>query len=154
MKYEFDILAAMLEIEKPTTRKIVELTGISERKVQGVIKSLCDDLEMNISRIKEGRTIYFMITGWGVFETGLKLKKKLKSRNENKRKLTGSYKAIYTFTQKRKYFDKVKLVNFKESMRLEGIAINITKYPVKKNEITSMRNDLIKKYKMLSSVNG
>lgn len=154
MKYEFDVLAAMLEIEKPTTRRIVDLTGISERKVQGVIKSLSKDLEMEISRIKEGRTSYYMITGWGVFESGLKLKKKLKNRNVNIKKQKNSYKLIYTFSQKAEYFDKVKLINFKESMRLEGFTINITKYSVNKNEIASMKNNLIEKYKMLSRTNG
>ena len=154
MRYEFDVLAVMIEIEKPTTRKIVNLTGISERKVQSVIKSLCEDLEMKILRVKEGRTSYYSIIGWGVFESGLKLKEKLKSRRDCMKKQVNKHKVIYTFSQKRDYFDKVKLINFKESMRLEGVSINIKKYPAKKSDIASMKNDLIKKYTMLGLSRG
>lgn len=71
MKYELDVLAALVQLAEPTTKDIVAATGISERKVQNVIKRLQVDLEMSIEKVKKGRSIVYTIKSWGIFESSL-----------------------------------------------------------------------------------
>ncbi|MCE2571250.1 hypothetical protein [Motilimonas eburnea] len=77
MKYELAVLAAMSRLDSPNTNAIVAATGISERKVQSVVKSLIDDLGLDIQRQRHGRTFSFVIKGWGVFESGQAIQSQL-----------------------------------------------------------------------------
>ncbi|WP_428355365.1 YhfG family protein [Methyloprofundus sp.] len=159
MNYELSILAAITRLEHPSTKKIVIATGISERKVQNVIKSLSSDFHIKILRKNIGRSNYFVVKDWGVFESGNVLRKKL---DTIELKIDGELMSLLkkskpllltTFSEKHEYFEKVKTHNFKESLRLEGYSINIEDYPVEKPERKLFREELIKKYSQYKDPN-
>ncbi len=158
MKYELDVLAAMLLFDQPNTKKIVSVTGISERKVQHVIKSLTIDLGMGITRVRSGNSSYYVIKSWGVFESGDNLKQQLKQRVLANEKALGlsvqraQPTLLMTFAEKHQHFEKVKITNFKESMRLEGLAIDVHHFPAEKSAINEMRTALIEKYSAYKGV--
>jgi hypothetical protein len=162
VNYELFVLAAITRLKYPSTKQIVIATGISERKVQNVIKSLSSDLSIKIIRKKIGRSNYFVIKNWGVFESGNALKKKLDAielKRDEFMSLPQKPKPILltTFSEKHDHFEKVKTHNFKESMRLEGYSINIENCPVEKSERKLFREGLIKKYsqyKVISKAYG
>ena len=116
VKYELLVLAAMTRLESPNTQDIVAATGISERKVQSVVHSLVENLGLNIQRERQGRTFRFTINGWGVFESG----KRIKSQLNSIELVMPTHSALSSFEEKHAYFEQVKMDNFKESMRLEG----------------------------------
>ncbi len=70
MKYEFEVLAAIVLFKHVNIKVIVNSTGISERKIQSVIKDLYLNLGICIERRREKNSIYFFIESWGTFETG------------------------------------------------------------------------------------
>ena len=163
MNYELSVLAAITRLEYPSTKQIVLATGISERKVQNVIKSLSSDLSIKIIRKKIGRSNYFVIKNWGVFESGNVLRKKLDAieLKQDSELMFLPKKSmpmlLTTFSKKHDHFEKVKSHNYKESMRLEGYSINIEDYPVEKAERKLFREELIKKYsqhKVISKAYG
>lgn len=53
---------------------------------------------------------------------------------------------LQTFAEKFNHFEKVKLHNFKESMRLEGFAIDISHVPADKPARQLLKKQLIRKY--------
>ncbi|WP_254052606.1 YhfG family protein [Aliivibrio sp. EL58] len=116
MKYELLVLAAMTRLEAPNTQAIVAATGISERKVQSVVNSLVENLGLNIQRERQGRTFRFSISSWGVFESG----KAIQSQLNDIDLVMPSNSMLSSYEEKHAYFEKVKMDNFKESMRLEG----------------------------------
>ena len=141
MKYELDVLAALTQLTEPTTQDIVAATGMSERKVQNVINFLHVDLQIGIERVKTGRNIRYRIKDWGVFESGNYLKRALVNRalTKNKKRSPSVVKALY--------YESVKMDNFKESSRLEGISIRIDTTSVgKKKTIAGTRRALVRKY--------
>lgn len=138
MKYELEILTALTQLQQPRTQDIVSVTGISERKVQSVIKSLETDLNIIVTPTKIGRNIHYSITDWGVFESGRSLKKLLAHRAADKNS--------YSYSKKSKYYDSVKMRNFKESNRLEGITVQITSFSSSRKSIITQKNTLIEKY--------
>lgn len=158
MKFELDVLAAMLLAEQPDTRQIVSATGISEREVQDVIKSLTIDLGMDISQVKSENSSYYVIKNWGVFESGDTLKRQLRQRVlTNEKMLELSVKRaqptlLTTFSEKHQHFEKVKIANFKESMRLEGLSVDVAHFPAEKTAISEMRTALIEKYSAYKGV--
>jgi hypothetical protein len=141
MNYELDVLAALVQLSEPTTQDIVEATGISERKVQNVMKALQSNLKITINKAKDGRNIRYSITSWGVFESGMILEKELTKRHLNKGK------KISCEFRKADFYESVKMSNYKESSRLEGIAININTSTknLKKTSPTKKRS-LVEKY--------
>ena len=158
MNYELYVLAAITRLEYPNTKKIVNATGISERKVQNVIQSLSRDLGIKIIRKKIGRSNYFVINNWGVFESGTVLRKKLDTielkKDKELRLIPKKQKPVLlsTFLEKHNHFEKVKRHNFKESMRLEGYLIKIEDYPLEKSARKKCREELIKKYSQYKDV--
>ena len=149
MNYDLSVLAAITRLEHPNTQKIVSATGISERKVQNVIKSLSSDFGISIIRKKMGRSSYFVIKSWGVFESGDVLRQKLDTIELKKDKpLSKQPKSplLITFSEKHRHFEKVKAHHFKESMRLEGYSINIEDYPLEKSARMLLKEKLIRKY--------
>ena len=152
MKYELDVLAALIQLHKPTTQDVVAETGISERKVQNVIKALQSDLNIKVKKTKDGRLIRYSITGWGVFESGEALRQELAKRPLNKTKKSA------VKLNKTIFYESVKMSNYKESSRLEGITIHLYT-PTRNDKISNSikKNSLIKKYsrhKKTSNTNG
>ncbi|ERT14269.1 hypothetical protein MEG1DRAFT_00240 [Photorhabdus temperata subsp. temperata Meg1] len=157
MKYELAVMAALTKLEHPNTRSIVEATGISERKVQQVLQILQQDLEVKINRIRNGKVSYFEVISWGIFESGQAINCKLSEvdlvkfkysrqhekdiRNQkNKRTIMTSY------NEKKHYFDRVKLKNYRDSMRLEGMSVVMNSLPETQKEQENLRDQLIRKY--------
>ncbi|WIH20848.1 hypothetical protein KQY33_17220 [Photobacterium damselae] len=116
VKYELLVLAAMTRLESPNTQAIVAATGISERKVQSVVKSLVENLGLDIERKRQGRTFRFAINSWGVFESG----KAIQSQLNEVDLVMPNNSMLTSYEEKHAYFEQVKMDNFKESMRLEG----------------------------------
>ena len=150
MRYELDILAAMTRLPKPTTQEIVSATKISERKVQNVIKSLQTDLCMKIKRVKEGRKAYFVISEWGAFESGERLKDLLANRRIEK--ANGTTYKIDRVSEKHSFYESVKMKNYTESARLEGLSVSIHDMPTDKQSLTSTKRNLIAKYSKYKGV--
>lgn len=147
MKYELDVLAALTQLSQPTTREIVDVTGISERKVQNVIKTLKLDLQVELEKIKKGRSFGYEVTDWGVFESALLLKRKLLNR-PLKKSLNTTLK-----DKKAAYYDSVKMSNYKESSRLEGVITNAASTQHGENSVLSEKRSLIEKYAKYKNAN-
>lgn len=146
MKYELDVLAALAQLSQPTTQEIVAATGISERKVQNVIKALQNDLNVEINKVKKGRNICYLVAGWGVFESGLFLKRALSNRSLiNNKKLTDK-------DTKAAFYDSVKMDNYRESARLEGISVNSAVIPNGSISTSAAKRILIEKYAQYKNV--
>ncbi|WP_043320042.1 YhfG family protein [Microbulbifer sp. HZ11] len=152
MKCELDVLAVLAQMPHPTMRDIVAKTGISERKFQTVLKTLRSELKMQIKREKVGRNIRYNITGWGVFESKSILQAALTQRFSGK-----NYSDLSTFRDSRNktvptqlksdFFESVKMRNFIESSRLEGISLPIRSMTVIKATHRLMKKEsLIRKY--------
>lgn len=158
MKSELDVLAVMLLAEQPNTKQIGIAAGMSEREVQDVIKSLTSDLGMDISRVRSENSSYYVIKSWGVFESGDTLKRQLRQRVLPNGKVLASTVEhakpvlLTSFSEKHRYFEKVKIANFKESMRLEGLSVDVTHFPTEKTAISEMRTALIEKYSAYKGV--
>lgn len=150
MRYELDILAAIIKLPKPTTQKIVSVTGISERKVQNVIKTLQNDLCMSIKRVKDGRQVYFVISEWGAFESGGRLKDLLVNRNVGKAK--NIRHDLERFSDKHKFYESVKMKNYSESIRLEGFSVSVYDIPKDKQSLTIVKRTLITKYSKYKNI--
>ncbi len=151
MNYELDVLAGLVQLKHPNTKKIVEFTGFSERKVQKVIRFLSEDMGIKIKKIKNEKSWYFSIEKWGIFESGRELQLVLKDRNlkpkkEKRIKEKNNNFLMKSFSEKHKYFERVKLKNYRESMRLEGINIVNTPIPHDKAQREKLRNKLLAKY--------
>ena len=140
MEYELDVLAALIYLPEPTTQSIAAATDISTRKVQIVLKALQLNLNIEIEKIKCGRNIHYRITNWGVFESGTLLKQSLSKRLSAKNKKHNIENKIIA------YYDSIKLRNFQESSRLEGISIQIKHIRIDKKHISTAKHKLIKKY--------
>ncbi len=159
MKYELAVMAALTKLNHPNTRSIVEATGISERKVQQVLQILQQDLEVKINRIRDGKVSYFEVISWGIFESGQAINCKLSdldlakfkySRQQEKgiRNQKNRKTIMTTYNEKKHYFDSVKLKNYRESMRLEGINIVMNSLPETPKEQKNLKDKLIRKYSL------
>ena len=144
MRYELDILAAITRLPKPTTQEIVSATKISERKVQTVIKTLQTDLCMGIKRVKDGRKAYFVISEWGAFESGERLKDLLVNRKIEK--TNNNTHVVAGISEKHSFYESVKMKNYTESTRLEGLSVSIHDMPMDKQSLTIAKRNLIAKY--------
>lgn len=157
MKYELAVMAALTKLEHPNTRSIVEATGISERKVQQVLQILQQDLEVKINCIRNGKASYFEVISWGIFESGQAINCKLTdldlvkfkySRQQEKdiRNQKNKKTIMTTYNEKKHYFDRVKLKNYRDSMRLEGITVVMNSLPETQKGQENLRDQLIRKY--------
>lgn len=158
MKSELDVLAAMLLCDQPNTKQIGIATGISECEVQDVIKSLTIDLGMDISQVKSENSSYYVIKSWGVFESGDTLRRLLRQRVLTNEKMLASTvehvkpALLTSFSEKYQHFEKVKIANFRESMRLEGLSVDVAHFPAEQTAISEMRTALIEKYSAYKGV--
>ncbi|SHO57077.1 YhfG family protein [Vibrio quintilis] len=155
MKYEFEVLAALIQYKYPNTKLIANATGISERKVQGVIHTLNTELGLCIEKVtgavSDQQTTYLHIRSWGVFESGAALKKQLATvdlvKSKAARLVIGKKrKALCSFSEKKAYSDSVKVQNYRESMRLEGIQPAAFSPEQGKQQLQRKREELIRLY--------
>lgn len=147
MNYEMAVLAALVQLDKPTRPKIVEETGISSQRVNTAIKSLREFFNIGIHWHGAQRTGYYHIESWGAFESGKAIRCKAYSLN------LAIYKAekVFEFDSnryKRHYANEVKLHNYRHSLKLEGFD---TKQPIESSKLTAeerkeKRAELKKKY--------
>jgi len=119
MNYEIAVLAALIQLEKPTKPSITEKTGISDQRVNLAIKNLRDILDVHISRVGSNKTGFYSIDSWGAFESGRKILRKVRALDLDSYK--NNRTVIYdTYRLKKLYSDEVKLNNYRQSLRLEG----------------------------------
>ncbi|WP_028305010.1 YhfG family protein [Oceanospirillum maris] len=152
MKYEFEVLAALVQFKHVNTKVIVNSTGISERKVQSVLKDLHSNLGICINKRREKNSFYFFVESWGAFETGSAIierlhkldlaeakARRISSKNQRKRKLL-------SLSDKIEYSNSVKLKNYNESLRLEGISSKKPDLSGNKKQLQDKRDELLKYY--------
>ena len=152
MKYEFEVLAVLVQFKHVNTKVIVNSTGISERKVQSVLKDLHSNLGICIKKRREKNSFYFFIESWGAFETGSSIierlykldlakakARRISSKNQRKRKLL-------SLSDKIEYSNSVKLKNYNESLRLEGISSKKPDLSANKKQLQDKRDELLKYY--------
>ncbi len=120
MNYEMAVLAALVQLEKPTKPSITEKTGISGQRVNGALNNLREILGLAISRVGSNKTGHYQIDAWGAFESGKHILRKARALDLDKYK---QYRVIH-YNQallKKLYSDDVKLGNYRQSLALEGI---------------------------------
>lgn len=148
MNYEMTVLAALIQIPKPSTRKVAEVTGISIRKVQTVLRELTDLFEMKLERHKDEGTEVITVSDWGVFESGDTLQKNLSRFDLSgiAKHRTKKSPAENSFSSKKKAYDSSKLRNYRASLSLEGMNASSREIPTDKTERQNLRQALLKKY--------
>lgn len=151
MKYELEVLAAITQYQYPNVKLIVNATGISERKVQLVIKSLSSDLGMEFEKNAHANSFYFSIKSWGLFESGSVLRERLDNFDLIKAKAQrlASKKGrnqLKTLADKEAYYESVKWQNYKDSMRLEGIDTSSLKLLPGERDLQQAKEELLQFY--------
>ena len=119
MKYELAILAALIQLEKPTRPQIAEETGISAQRINTAIHFLKELMDIEIEWYGAKKTGHYEIKSWGAFETGKAIRRKAYALN------LSTYKAHRKFEYnaallKKHYANEVKRRNYQHSLRLEG----------------------------------
>ena len=146
MTYEMAVLAALVQLDKPTRPKIIEATGISAQRVNTAIKHIKDLLDIGINWHGAKKTGYYQIESWGVFESGKFIHSKAYALNLHtyKSNRTIEYNALRF---KKHYANEMKLHNYRHSLKLEGFdtAISQTKAH-SPEERAELRSALKKKY--------
>ena len=119
MNYEMAVLAALLQLDKPTNPMITETTGISSRRVNLAINNLKDILDVQISWHGPKKTGFYCIDSWGAFESGKAIRRRALALNLStyKQKKTINYNLSQL---KKAYSEEVRLENYRQSLRLEG----------------------------------
>ena len=77
MNYEMAVLAALLQLDKPTNPMITETTGISSRRVSLAINNLKDILDVHISWYGPKKTGFYCIDSWGALRAGKRFAEEL-----------------------------------------------------------------------------
>lgn len=153
MKYELTVLAALVQLNHPTTKAIAEATRISKEKVEKVVHCLESELQMQLLK---GDDHSLTIISWGVFESGSQLENHLLSRDllaiYKERK--GSKKSVdlSDFNAKHRYFEKVKSRNYRDSLRLEGHIAGISHIPEDKTKRAELKKSMLDKYSRQGTV--
>ncbi len=119
MHYELAVLAALLQLDRPTKPKIVNITGISSRRVAVAIRNLKDLLGVQVSWQGPKKTGYYSIDAWGAFESGKKIRRRVLALDLSAYKLNKSISYDYQLIREI-YYDEIKLENYRHSLRLEG----------------------------------
>lgn len=123
MNYEIAVLAALVQLDKPTRPKITELTGISTQKINSSIKNLKLILDIGIKWHGAKKTGHYQIESWGSFESGKKIRRKvsaLKLETYRQKKEIEYDSALI----KRLYAEEMRLHNYRYSLELEGFKAN------------------------------
>ena len=119
MNYEVAVLAALVQLNKPTRPGIIQETGISEQRINTAIHQLKDLLDIDIQWHGAKKTGYYAIESWGAFETGKYIRRKAYSLDLShyKKNKTIVYDSnLY----KKHYAREMKLHNYRHSLKLEG----------------------------------
>ncbi|RLA41537.1 MAG: hypothetical protein DRR42_24565 [Gammaproteobacteria bacterium] len=120
MKYEIAVLAALVQIDKPTRPKITEQTDISAQKINSSIKNLKAILDIGICWHGAKKTGHYQIESWGSFESGRKIRRKVAalqlSAYKRNREIRYDSDLIKKF-----YAEDMKLHNYRHSLKLEGL---------------------------------
>lgn len=153
MNYEMTVLAALIQTQKPSTRKVSEVTGISLRKVQTVLQELTELFGMKLDRHKEEGTEILTVIEWGVFESGDTLQKTLSQFDltDVARKRPKKKRTSISLISKKKAYDTSKLKNYRASLTLEGMKASSRQIPSNKTERQHLRQALLKKYSQSGS---
>jgi hypothetical protein len=152
MKYEWDVLTALIQLSHPNIEMIAMATGISSRKVQSVVHMLTDKLGMEIDKVGTRQDYYFVVRSWGIFESGSILKSKLVHSDLVKIKaarLAGKKNRSHqldSLAEKQAYFDQVKVHNYKQSMRLEGVCADDLTVPQSPSQLAARKAELLALY--------
>jgi len=122
MHYEIAVLAALVQLDKPTRPKIIEITGISAQKINSSIKNLKQILDIGIQWHGAKRTGHYQIESWGSFESGKKIRRKVSSLKLAiyKQKKIIEYDSALL---KKFYSDEMRLHNYRLSLELEGFKV-------------------------------
>lgn len=148
MNYEMAVLAALVQLEKPTKPSITAKTGISDQRVNRALKNLREILGLEISRVGSNKTGHYQIDTWGAFESGKHIQRKALALDldEYKQDRVIHYnKALL----KKLYADEIKLKNYRQSLGLEGFpAADAAPYltHLSTEERHKLRDELKKKY--------
>lgn len=156
MNYEMAVLAALVQIEKPTKPSITEKTGISDQRVNLALKNLREFLDVHISRVGSNKTGYYHIDSWGAFESGKKVLRKALALDLNCYKIDKTVKYDSTLLKKL-YSDEVKLNNYRQSLKLEGFhpsPSSIDLSQLSKSERQALRAELKRKYNRNNSTSN
>jgi len=119
MNYEIAILAALVQLDKPTRPKITMATGISTQKINASIKNLRAILDVGIHWHGAKKTGHYRIDSWGSFESGKIIRRKagaLKLITYKRNKEIEYDSALL----KKFYAEDMKLHNYRHSLKLEG----------------------------------
>jgi hypothetical protein len=119
MNYEIAVLAALVQLDKPTRPGIIQETGISEQRINTAIHHLKDLLDIDIQWHGAKKTGHYEIESWGAFETGKNIRRKAYSldlSNYKKNKTIEYDPTLY----KKHYAREMKLHNYRHSLKLEG----------------------------------
>lgn len=147
MNYEMAVLAALVQLDKPTRPKITEETGISAQRVNTAINHLKDLLDIGIYWHGAKKTGYYQIDSWGAFESGKSIRRKAYALNLHiyKTEKTFEYNALRF---KKHYANEVKLHNYRHSLKLEGFDTTATSQTTVRSpeERAERRAALKKKY--------
>ena len=119
MNYEMAVLAALLQLDKPTNPMISETTGISSRRVNMAINNLKDILDVHIAWHGPKKTGFYCIDSWGSFESGKAIRRRALALDLRTYRLNKTIN--YNLSQlKKAYSEEVRLENYRQSLRLEG----------------------------------
>jgi hypothetical protein len=144
MNYEMAVLAALVQLDKPTRPKITEETGISAQRVNTAINYLKDLLDIGIYWHGAKKTGYYQIESWGAFESGKSIRRKAYALELHiyKTEKTFEYSALRF---KKHYANEVKLHNYRHSLKLEGFDTSTSQPSTHSPEDRAERRAALKK---------
>lgn len=148
MNYEIAVLAALVQLDKPTRPKITMVTGISAQKINSSIKNLRAILDISIHWHGAKKTGHYQIDSWGSFESGKKIRRKVGALKliTYKRSKEIEYDSALL---KMFYSEDMKLHNYRHSLKLEGFNTkNPTRQLAHLNQAArkKLRDDLKRKF--------
>ena len=144
MNYEMAVLAALVQLDKPTRPKITEETGISAQRVNTAINYLKDLLDMGIDWHGAKKTGYYQIKSWGAFESGKSIRRKAYALDLSIYKTERVFE-YSTLRLKKHYANEVKLHNYRHSLKLEGFDTSTTLPSTRSPEERAERRAALKK---------
>jgi len=119
MNYEIAVLAALVQLNKPTRPKISEITGISTQRINSSIKNLKLILDIGIHWHGAKKTGHYQIESWGSFERGKNIRRKMSALKLDtyRQKKEIEYDSALI---KKIYAKEMSLHNYRHSLELEG----------------------------------
>lgn len=144
MNYEMAVLAALVQLDRPTRPKITAQTGISKQRVSTAINRLKDLLGIGIYWHSAKKTGYYQIESWGAFESGKAIRRKAYALNLHTYKTERSFE-YSALRLKKHYANEVKLPNYRHSLKLEGFKTARAQTTARSPEERAQRRATLKK---------